>query len=1209
MRIAPWLLLSAVASFASALGACGGSPSTSTPVDDAAGVSDAGDDAGDAGDAGEAGCVEGAACTPTDACRKGVTACAAGLATCTATDALPNGTKCGDGLACIGGACVTCQEGVSCLPPNPCHAGHVTCSSADRGCVDDQTALSDGTACGVGQACIAGACTAVCQAGVACTIAGSCRQGLTTCASPTAAAGSETCVETGVATADGTACAAGKVCLAGVCLACAAGVSCTPSANPCHAGTTSCATGAQTCQDSTTNVPDGTPCGAAKVCNAGVCAACADGTSCVPTSSCHLGVTKCTTGAASCVDTGAAAPAGSACAAGSVCTASGSCASCQQDAPCAFAANPCHQGKTDCASGAPVCKDAGANVGDGSSCGVDLVCKAGACQACKANVACAPSANACHVGSTSCATGTSVCVDSGSNAPDGLACAAGKFCAAGACTACSDGAACTPSASACHVGAVSCAGGKSTCVDTGASSTPGASCGTNQVCSPAGTCASCTQGAPCSYGANACHAGTTDCTSGAAICKDAGTNVSDGSSCGTNLVCKAGACTTCKAGPACTPANACHVGATSCSTGVSVCVDTAVNAPNGLGCGTNLFCNAGACGACTEGASCTPAAPGAACHLGTTSCSTGAAVCVDTGAAAPAGRSCGTNLVCAPGGSCVSCTAGTACTPVTNACHTGAIVCTSGVGVCTDSGTALANGAACGAGAVCNGGSCTTCVAGGACTPTNVCDLGVYSCATGAKVCVDAGADGSKTGSACGASGTGTCAAGACACPSGRQWTGTDCAACPAPTGSTLYVDAAIGTDNACCGALSTAGIGGACKTITQALKNVKGSAWTISANGDASSSEAYPLHLGSGLTLVSSGRIPGGAGSDIIAVDLDATTVTLNLLQLGVPIGGTPATRDGIVVRAPNATTSPHVVVQFLGQAYVGRDSFHIDGGALDYQTGSTADVGALRAGIYCVSETTPTLGSSFNNVGNLSFAYPAGSPVQYGVYAGHGCTVTRAPSVSPFIGQCPPQRPTYGYWIEDDASVAGYGANCALRDNVSVRVGPHPTETASVTISDGYVTFAGCAGIYAEQGHVSVRATSIQSNRWGVVQHTSASSSSSAAAMIDANGSSGCAHPPCTNTIDQNRNIEGAAWCCAGSASCAPPADVFNNSGLPLIATFDTVGRCPVTTCSCNSALASCTCTGGGTTPPAAGVTELLAPLTSGTPTIDTTGSACAP
>jgi len=212
------------------------------------------------------------------------------------------------------------------------------------------------------------------------------------------------------------------------------------------------------------------------------------------------------------------------------------------------------------------------------------------------------------------------------------------------------------------------------------------------------------QGASCGQAcipANPCDLGTIDCSSGTATCADTGTPVSNGTSCGTNLVCNAGTCVGCTAGLNCTPANPCDVGTTDCSTGTSVCTDTGTQLPNGSSCGTDLVCNAGACVSCTEGAACTPANP---CDVGTTDCSTGSPVCTDTLTPLPNGTSCGTDLVCNTG-VCVSCTAGLSCTP-TNVCDAGTTDCSTGSSVCTDTNVPVPVFTACGTAQVCNAGAC-----------------------------------------------------------------------------------------------------------------------------------------------------------------------------------------------------------------------------------------------------------------------------------------------------------------------------------------------------------------------------------------------------------------------------------------------------------------------------------------------------------------------
>lgn len=102
----------------------------------------------------------------------------------------------------------------------------------------------------------------------------------------------------------------------------------------------------------------------------------------------------------------------------------------------------------------------------------------------------------------------------------------------------------------------------------------------------------------------------------------------------------------CVPGDACTPANPCKVGTTSCDATLA-CAETDAGLPDGTSCGTNQVCAAGACIACTEGASCIPAAN--PCHKGVVNCATGAPLCTDTLAVGDDGAACGPDLTCKAG--------------------------------------------------------------------------------------------------------------------------------------------------------------------------------------------------------------------------------------------------------------------------------------------------------------------------------------------------------------------------------------------------------------------------------------------------------------------------------------------------------------------------------------------------------------------------------
>ena len=338
----------------------------------------------------------------------------------------------------------------------------------------------------------------------------------------------------------------------------------------------------------------------------------------------------------------------------------------------------CRTGTIDCSTGIPQCKVL-ANAPDGTMCGVDQVCSAGACTTCKGGGMCAPAGSACHQGVFSCSTGTQVCIDEEINAVDGQSCGNGQVCNTGQCVACGQGNTCTPSANVCHAGAIDCASGAPICKDTGGLANDGTKCGVDKVCS-LGSCVLCEAGAACTP-ANPCHAGQLDCSSGSPVCQDTG-DAMDGTVCGSDQVCNQGTCSACKAGGDCAPlANDCHEGIYSCSTGTQVCVDKEINAADGLTCGNgSQVCNTGHCIACAQGASCVPTN---ACHTGSIDCSTGSPVCTDLGATLSNGQSCGMDSVC-NGGVCIACKGGDVCTPITNACHQGQFACNTGIKICND---------------------------------------------------------------------------------------------------------------------------------------------------------------------------------------------------------------------------------------------------------------------------------------------------------------------------------------------------------------------------------------------------------------------------------------------------------------------------------------------------------------------------------------------
>jgi alpha-tubulin suppressor-like RCC1 family protein len=602
-----------------------------------------------------------------------------------------------------------CPPGYTCGGDTRCHA-HVdagTDGGTDGKKGTDGSQALDGSHSGDGKGC---------TAGTACPLANSCHVGRISCGD-----GGPACSDTGTFQSDGTSCGGrdgggadggtGMVCSSGDCVACAAGAACTLSGQPCKLGQTSCGTGVPVCMQAG-NVKDGMGCGSGMICSGGACVACSDGTSCVPTNPCDQGKLSCTGGAPSCVDQQTTLMDGTTCGTDQVCSA-GACIACNAGGACSLpATEPCRTGATSCNTGQPVCVENG-NVTNGNTCGNGMVCDDGACVACATGSACTPT-NPCHTGTLTCGAGTPTCVDSTTAVKDGTTCGTNEVCASGTCVVCTANQDCTPSNTTCKAGKTSCATGASVCMVSG-NANDGSNCGTNQVCS-GGSCVACAASTPCTPTTAPCHAGLLSCANGTPTCVDQLTNLQNGTVCGTNLVCNGGSCLGCVAGNPCTPnGNVCETGTTVCSSGSSVCMLTGNVAP-GMGCGSNMVCNGGSCLTCSANTPCTP--PNAPCHVGAQSCSSGAPVCVDQNTPATNGTTCGTNLACA-GGSC-SCNQGTSCTPPGMPCKTGTTSCTSGASVCNASGNAN-DGTTCAAGMVCSTGSCVPisgCVAG---TPTLGC--------------------------------------------------------------------------------------------------------------------------------------------------------------------------------------------------------------------------------------------------------------------------------------------------------------------------------------------------------------------------------------------------------------------------------------------------------------------------------------------------------
>jgi hypothetical protein len=444
-------------------------------------------------------------------------------------------------------------------------------------------------------------------------------------------------------------------------------------------------------------------------------------------------------------------------------------------------ANPCHKGMFVCNEGAMFCMELTDLQANGTVCDTGKVCHNGSCDACMEGMTCDVTGRPCRVGSIVCATGAPVCTET-DNKPNGTSCGTGMVCQAGTCATCQAGGACTPT-NRCHTGSLVCSGAAPSCTDTGTNVAAGTSCGTDMVCSASAVCAACVVGMDCVVPGKPCRKGTIACNTGTPVCIESG-DAPNGTVCGAGMVCSGGNCAACSAGTICVPANPCHAGITVCTPSIA-CTDTGNALTNGASCGTDKVCNAGTCVSCAAGSSCQPTN---ACKTGTVSCATGSPVCSESGNRAN-GTMCGTNMVCSSG-SCMTCSAGGACTP-TNPCHTGTLNCSTGTPTCTDSGQNQTDGTSCGTNLVCRGGSCVSCTANQACQPTNPCKTGVTSCATGAPVCVESGNKGSGT--LCGPAQS--CANGVVT----PQGTCNAAGTCTAPTMQCPNVCNAAGTDCATC--------------------------------------------------------------------------------------------------------------------------------------------------------------------------------------------------------------------------------------------------------------------------------------------------------------------------------------------------------------------------------------------------------------------------
>jgi hypothetical protein len=360
-------------------------------------------------------CMVAMDCTPPDAsCDKGqVTACTAGLETCTASMPLTpvaNGTSCGNSYVCDQGACVPCSANVECTPTNPCHVGMTSCATGTSVCVDINTPRTDNSPCTETNesecfktySCQAGTCTpsnpVVCPSPTGCQGAGVCNPttGLCTyssgkCLTATGCQGAGTCnTITGECTYAAAACPAHT--------GCQGTGTCNTSTGACTYSAGTCASaGCQT--DGVCNPNTGTCKFTAGTCTPAGCQT--DGV-------CDTTNGDCTYGAKACQTTGCQIDGACNTSNGDCTYAAGACATtgCQ-------AVGTCNTSNGDCTYTAKACATTGCQVGTctastGACTYTAGTCKVTGCQAggtCTASTgACTYTAGTCKV--TGCQVGT-----------------------------------------------------------------------------------------------------------------------------------------------------------------------------------------------------------------------------------------------------------------------------------------------------------------------------------------------------------------------------------------------------------------------------------------------------------------------------------------------------------------------------------------------------------------------------------------------------------------------------------------------------------------------------------------------------------------------------------------------------------------------------------------------------------------------------------
>ena len=212
-------------------------------------------------------CKAGDTCQPdaNNTCLAGTLSCANGPS-CDAAGNVTAGTSCGTDKVCSGSACVDCKVGDDCIPTNTCKNGTMACAAGPV--CNPTTSKTAGTTCDTGKVCDSAASCVACVQDGSCSVSGQeCHQGKQDCTT------GPNCVDTQLPVSDGVSCtgpAAYNFCTAGVCSACRNSSACTPL-NPCHKGLWNCATTPPTCTDQNSNATDGVTCDVNKSCISGAC--------------------------------------------------------------------------------------------------------------------------------------------------------------------------------------------------------------------------------------------------------------------------------------------------------------------------------------------------------------------------------------------------------------------------------------------------------------------------------------------------------------------------------------------------------------------------------------------------------------------------------------------------------------------------------------------------------------------------------------------------------------------------------------------------------------------------------------------------------------------------------------------------------------------------------------------------------------------------